>query len=35
LFFDINGEIIAAACNTVLKTVGTERYGDRHLISPL
>jgi hypothetical protein len=28
------GELIAAACNLVLKTSGTSRYGDRHLSSP-
>ena len=29
-----NGRVITTACDTVLKTVGTERYGDRHLTLP-
>lgn len=29
------GELIAAACNLVLKTKGTVTYGDRHLSSSL
>jgi len=30
----IIGSLIAAACNPVLKTASTERYGDRHLKLP-